>query len=583
MPQEEMQQEFAIKDALRRKALRDTHGVEVVSQISLVNLERAEHARPFIYSFAQLEEAWRLSHDGGEIAFSFDAKDAEDRPTVVVWEMAMGLGTPFPNPTGVFELRLEGRPIARLSPTKSSKVWRCEGFQLAFHVKKLKVAKFGHALFLDPLIREEGMAAFGVAALYIPAGVLESHQPKLSLHPVGHKPSKNWLRVGRVPGGLAFLAAEDAVALAVTGKPRPHINGYGVYFGDIHSHTGESAFLGWGCGERSREENLIYARDSAGLDFYAITEHDWQMNEEDWCHLQALNERFNAEDAFVTLHAYEWTSCNYGHRNVYFLDQGGPFVSSNVDKVGYGTWNARNPHPDELWNALSGTRVEAMTAPHHTSAAQFLVSPEAYFNSRYDRFIEIYSCWGLSEQSEQPMRDDLCLVTDRYAHHSVNDFLRQGFRLGVVASSDCHDGHPGHSQGTSRRPHQYHYMGSGRVAVLAERHSREDIYFALKARRSYATTGEPIVLDFRYGEAYMGEEVKRNGAPFYLEVRGTSSLDKVEIVKDGEVVFSESPQSDSVAVQWCEPNGSSAASYYYLRVLQADGERAWSSPIWLDS
>ena len=44
--------------------------------------------------------------------------------------------------------------------------------------------------------------------------------------------------------------------------------------------------------------------------------------------------------------------------------------------------------------------------------------------------------------------------------------------------------------------HQFHHLGSGRAVVLAEALTREAVFDALHARRCYATTGAPIVLDF---------------------------------------------------------------------------------------
>jgi hypothetical protein len=56
----------------------------------------------------------------------------------------------------------------------------------------------------------------------------------------------------------------------------------------------------------------------------------------------------------------------------------------------------------------------------------------------------------------------------------------------------------------------------------------------------------------------------------------------VDIIKDFIYVFSTEPHSDRVELEWTDdehrPPG---LSWYYVRVLQENGEIAWGSPIWV--
>ena len=61
----------------------------------------------------------------------------------------------------------------------------------------------------------------------------------------------------------------------------------------------------------------------------------------------------------------------------------------------------------------------------------------------------------------------------------VDEGLRQGHKFGFVASTDHHAGFPGS-------------YGDGMAAVLAEEKTRESIWEAIKARRTYAVTGDRI-------------------------------------------------------------------------------------------
>jgi hypothetical protein len=56
----------------------------------------------------------------------------------------------------------------------------------------------------------------------------------------------------------------------------------------------------------------------------------------------------------------------------------------------------------------------------------------------------------------------------------------------------------------------------------------------------------------------------------------------VHIIKDGEYVYSVSPNSKTVDFVWKDgAAGAGRTSYYYVRGEQADGELVWASPMWI--
>jgi hypothetical protein len=68
-------------------------------------------------------------------------------------------------------------------------------------------------------------------------------------------------------------------------------------------------------------------------------------------------------------------------------------------------------------------------------------------------------------------------------------------------------------------------------------------------------------------------------------VLGTAALDRAEVQRDGRVVHTERPGKGSVELlfSWRDPAPprGERASYYYMRVLQRDGQMAWASPLWV--
>jgi hypothetical protein len=68
-------------------------------------------------------------------------------------------------------------------------------------------------------------------------------------------------------------------------------------------------------------------------------------------------------------------------------------------------------------------------------------------------------------------------------------------------------------------------------------------------------------------------------------VLGTGPLERVDVVRDGEVVHTAKLEKNASEARfhWDDPapRKLEKASYYYVRVEQKDGQMAWASPIWV--
>jgi hypothetical protein len=145
--------------------------------------------------------------------------------------------------------------------------------------------------------------------------------------------------------------------------------------------------------------------------------------------------------------------------------------------------------------------------------------------------------------------------------------LAKGYRLGFQASSDHISTHVSYA------------------CVVAEKFSRQGLIDAIKKRHTYAAT-DNIVLDVRMGAlGIMGDEVRTDKPGLDVTVLGTGPLDRVEVLRDGEVVHTETPAKDAAEAKfhWDDPKPKKGekAGYFYVRVIQKDGEAAWASPIWV--
>jgi hypothetical protein len=143
--------------------------------------------------------------------------------------------------------------------------------------------------------------------------------------------------------------------------------------------------------------------------------------------------------------------------------------------------------------------------------------------------------------------------------------------MGLIGSTDGHDGHPGLSQLAGGH--------GGLAALVGADRTRESIFRTLQDRRVYATNGPRIVLRVDVGGAPMGATVPATGrVPLTVRVVGTAPIDRVEIVRRDGVVGSR--RGDGGPLLFAEvPVDPRPGDHLYVRVIQVDGGLAWSSPV----
>jgi hypothetical protein len=154
-----------------------------------------------------------------------------------------------------------------------------------------------------------------------------------------------------------------------------------------------------------------------------------------------------------------------------------------------------------------------------------------------------------------------------------------------MASGDNHSGNPGY--GCLKPSHDWptQEIGMALIAVQAEELSRASIFRALYQRRTYATSGARILLDFRVAGSPMGSEIRVQQSPeIVVDVAGTAAIARIEIKRDCQTVHVQEPASESARFVWHDPDfDRDEATYYYVRIVQTDEEEAISSPVWVNA
>ena len=379
--------------------------------------------------------------------------------------------------------------------------------------------------------------------------------------------SKTFSVTPREAGVISFEASTTA---GLTGAGNPTLvqsddSPFQLLWGDIHGHTARSD------GGGVPTDYYRYARDVVGLDFAALTDHDDMLDDPEWAESKRVTNSFNQPGRFTTLLAYEWTHWVHGHRCVYFKGDDAPIFRRTV---------AATATPAGLWAALRASGAAVMTIAHHTrglrgafSGGHAEIDWQAFPPPPdLERLVETYSIHGHCENEALAGPDFI----GRKGY--VQDALRQGLRLGLMASGDDHSGHPGFGPGAHGEP-------AGLLGVYARANTRAAIWEALQARRVIGTTGARIRLDFQANEHWMGEEftvLAHTPLRFVARAWGTAPVTRFELLRDAVTIHEAALDGASHAVlEAVDGEPARGAHFYYVRLTQADGHMAWAGPIWV--
>jgi hypothetical protein len=333
-------------------------------------------------------------------------------------------------------------------------------------------------------------------------------------------------RVAAAPPGSA---AERGTPLPPRAEP-VEVGGkrYWVYYGDLHRHTDFSL-----CRvpvDGTIDDAYRYAAEVAQLDFLGITDHSRDIAignalSQLWWRSRKEVHRHQLGDRFLPFFAYERSHSTTADHNV---------ISLRDDMLRPHTY----PVP-EFWKELDR---DTMTIPHQPIRRE---------------------TWNYQNDLLRPLVEIFQGCRDNSIEEDVHRALAKGYHLGFIASSD------------------HMATSSSYACVWAEEPTRESIFRAMQARRTFGATAN-IRLTLIAGDRWMGERVKAAELkPLVFEATGTAPIRSVQMVVDGKVRETFSPMETHVRITRTleEPAG---AHYVYFHLEQADGNEAWSSPIWIE-
>lgn len=271
------------------------------------------------------------------------------------------------------------------------------------------------------------------------------------------------------------------------------LSGLRPLYADLHVHSDDTV------GTNDTLYNLSYGRDVAGLDILGYTANDFNVTEARWKQAVTLINSLNQADSFVCYSGTEWcgNTCAGGDHNVVFLEDDEPqFPFDNQGRlVRSFEWNeftAGTIKPgawplDELYAAYAREPHKHLLIPHVGGRRCNL----DWHHPELERLIEVGSAWG-------------------QFHWVYAEALERGYRLGASANSDEHQGRCGGGVPATA------VFGSrgGLTGVLADSFNRRGVAQALRARHTFATTGERSYAVLQYSDTAQSNVLMGDVATF---------------------------------------------------------------------
>lgn len=323
---------------------------------------------------------------------------------------------------------------------------------------------------------------------------------------------------------------------------------FNLYWGDLHCHSIHSPDA-----EGEADELYHFARDVSNLDFIALTDNDYYPNKillNSEIHYIAEVARALSSEDFIAMSGFEWTfhrpnkQRSFNHRIIIYPENEHQTVRRNepagISQIAFKKFADKNgyfhfPH-HAFWKLIGGKGENA---------------------------VEITSAWG----------------TYMLDADTVTANLNNGVKFAFLGNSDSHRFLPG--------------VAGALTGVYAENLTQEAIISAIKAGRSFATTGNRTAIDFRVNNSLMGSTIKVQTKPaIKWSIIAHSKVEEVAIIRNGQVVH----KSNKANGEW-QDKEVKVGRYWYIIQVKEDGEYqryphnvasawgkyAWSSPIWVTS
>ena len=343
------------------------------------------------------------------------------------------------------------------------------------------------------------------------------------------------------------------------------LEGYQLYFGQLHAHTNISDGAG------SVTEAFQHASQVENLDFLAVTDHSNSFDNEgnsqvdlgadltgissEWAQGHAAAEEVTDED-FVGLYGFEMTwSDGFGHINTFNT----PGFESRSNSE-FGNKSGSTEGYQNYYDKLVAVE-DSLSQFNHPGTTFGDFQDFAFYDPQVDQRITLIEV-GNGEGA---------IGSSGYfpSYEYYTRALDKGWHVAPTNNQDNHKGNWGDSN-------------TARSVVLASGLTEEGIYDAIRNYRVYATEDNDLSILYSLNGNAMGSILnKQDTVEITAKISDpTDSGDmKVEVIVNGGLVLDSQTLTDGKGTVTFTFD-SNDYSYYYLRVTQADQNIAVTAPVW---
>ena len=318
--------------------------------------------------------------------------------------------------------------------------------------------------------------------------------------------------------------------------PLPAIlpEGMQAFWGHLHAHSSYTDGAG------PPFYALALAR-AAGLHFYAITDPGALLDPLEWLATLSQTQQATVPGAFVGLRGVEWRHDTAGHITVF-----------NSDTL----LSATDPWLDSL------PELYAHLVADSAALAQFNHPDQAEF----DNFA--FDPSASSRLAIQEISRDAGGEYTRFETAFLTS-NQQGWRVAPTASGDAVAADGG-------------VATTVRTGLVAPALTEQDLLNAIRARRLFATEDANLALALRIGGTWMGAVLTRTGTvPAVVDIVDPDPEPATLFFYQGSRLLATVPLTSSSG-QWTSSVTAWPGQFFWLRLVQADGQAAYSAPIWVE-
>ncbi|MEG1001753.1 MAG: CehA/McbA family metallohydrolase [Clostridium sp.] len=333
-----------------------------------------------------------------------------------------------------------------------------------------------------------------------------------------------------------------------------------LYFGQLHSHSNLSD------GQGSVDDAYTYAKEKANLDFFAVTDHsnsfdnDLQASIADgsmstkWNTGKSAADKYNEDGNFTAIYGYEMTwsgsTGGYGHINTFNTN-------------GFETRSNKNMNLTAYYKQLK-SEEESISQFNHPGKTFGDFNDFAHYDTEIDNRISLVEVGN----GEGAVGSAGYFPSYEYYTRALD----KGWHVAPTNNQDNHKGKWGNAN-------------TARTVIEAPNLTRESLYNSLNEMRVYSTEDENLRISYSLNGSTMGSKLEETDKlSFNINVKDIDNGDNIKnisVIGDGGKVIKSIDNINNEEKNWEFNLDNSDSSYYYVKVVEVDGDIAVTAPIWI--